>query len=151
MTPEDQFHVGVVVDDLDDTLAQLSELFGYEWCAMFDGPLPVTLPTGTIQIPLRFVYSRNMPRVEVIQSIPGTLWVPAAGSGVHHIGYWSDDVARDAAELERRGFGAEATGTRPDAPPSWAYHRSPTGPRIELVDRALQPGLEQMWATSLTA
>ena len=43
------------------------------------------------------MYSRNAPRVEVIQSVPGTLWVPAVGSGIHHIGYWSDDIARDAA------------------------------------------------------
>src|SRR5688500_13510893 len=117
---------------------------------MFEGQLPVTLPTGSTEIPLKFVYSRTAPRVEVIQSIPGTLWVPAAGSAIHHLGYWSDDVARGAADLERRGFAAEATGTRPDGPPSWAYHRSPTGPRIELVDRQLQPVMEQMWATTLS-
>jgi len=147
---EDQFHVGIVVDDLPAALAALSQLFGYEWCAMFDGPLRVVLPAGTAEIPLRFVYSRHPPRVEVIQTIPGTLWVPAAGSGIHHLGYWSDDVAGDAAELERWGFTAEATGTRPDGTPSWAFHRSRTGPRIELVDRALRPGLEQMWATTLS-
>jgi hypothetical protein len=146
----DQFHVGIVVDDLHAALTQLGELFGYEWCGMFDGPVPVTLPTGPIEIPLKFVYSRTAPRVEVIQSIPGTLWVPASGSGIHHLGYWSDDVARDAAALQRRGFAAEATGTRPDGTAVWAYHRSPTGPRIELVDRQLQSGMEQMWATTLS-
>ena len=145
MRAEDQFHVGIVVDDLDGALAQLGELFGYEWCAPFEGQVPVTLPPDTTEIRLRFVYSRTEPRVEVIQSIPGTLWVPAAGSGIHHLGYWSDDVARDGAELARHGFVAEASGGQ------WAYHRSPSGPRIELVDRRLQPGLEQMWATTLTS
>ncbi len=29
----------------------------------------------------------------------------------------------------------------------WAYHRSPHGPRIELVSRGLQPGLEQYWSS----
>jgi hypothetical protein len=151
MNAGDQFHVGIVVDDLDAALAGLGDLFGYEWGAMFDGPVPVTLPTGPTEVPFRFVYSRNAPRVEIIQSVAGTLWEPAAGSGIHHLGYWSDDVAADAAELERRGFAAEATGTRPDGSPSFAFHRSPTGPRIELVDRALQPGLEQMWTATLTS
>jgi len=151
MNAADQFHVGIVVDDLHAALAQLGEPFGYEWCAMFDGPVPVMLPTGPIEIGLRFVYSRNTPRVEVIQSIPGTLWVPASGSGIYHLGYWSDDVARDSAELQRRGLTGEASGIRPDGTLVWSYHRSPTGPRVELVDRQLQSGMEQMWATTLTA
>jgi hypothetical protein len=42
---------------------------------------------------------------------------------------------------------AEAVGTRPDGTLSWAYHRSATGPRIELVTRMVQPALEQYWTT----
>jgi hypothetical protein len=144
---EDQFHVGIVVDDLDATLAQLSELFGYEWCGEIALPTPVVLPSGDIVVDQRFRYSRNEPRLEVIQSIPGTLWEPAAGSGIHHVGYWSDDVARDSAELDRSGAPREAAGVRPEGTPFWAYHRGASGPRIELVSTELQGPLGQYWAT----
>lgn len=145
MRAEDQFHVGIVVDDLEATLAQLSELFGYEWCDEIAVPTPVTLPTGDVVVDQRFRYSRNEPRLEVIQSIPGTPWEPAAGSGVHHLGYWSEDLARDSAELERRGLAREAAGTRPDGGVFWAYHRSASGPRIELLSTELRAPLEQYW------
>jgi hypothetical protein len=138
---EDQFHVGIVVDDLDGALLSLGSLFGYRWCDEVRVPNPVTTPAGESVVDLRFRYSMDAPRVEVIQAVPGTLWEPAAGSGIHHLGYWSDDLAGDTAALEARGCAMEASGQ------VWAYHRSPSGPRIELVDRAVQPMLEQYWST----
>lgn len=91
MRAHDQFHVGIVVDDLDATLADLTGLFGYEWCPQLHIETPVVLPSGDTTLDLRFTYSSTVPRLEVIQSIPGSLWVPAPSSGVHHVGYWSDD------------------------------------------------------------
>jgi hypothetical protein len=147
MRGEDLFHTGIVVDDLDAALRDLTELLGYEWCDQIAVPTPVTLPTEDVVIELRFAYSRTVPRLELIQSVPGSLWVPAAGSGIHHLGYWSDDVAADSAALARRGFATEATGTRPDGEPYWSYHRGQTGPRIELVGRSVQPGHEGYWSS----
>jgi hypothetical protein len=141
----DQFHVGIVVDELDAALDELSDLFGYEWCSPISLETPVVLPEGETSVHLTFVYSQSMPRVEVIQSIPGTVWIPAPGSGLHHLGYWSDDVAADADLLTSRGYAREAAGVRPDGEPVWAYHRRPGRPRIELVSRQIQPGLEQYW------
>jgi hypothetical protein len=72
---------------------------------------------------------------------------------IHHLGYWSDDVAADSAVLAvlavlaERGYALEATGVQPDGVPYWAYHRGASGPRIELVSRTVQAGLEQYWAT----
>lgn len=51
--------------------------------------------------------------VEIIQSVPGTLWKPVAGSGIHHLGYWSDDVAADSAELAADGVDVAATDSVP--------------------------------------
>jgi hypothetical protein len=144
---EDQFHTGVVVDDFEGTLAMLTELFGYEWCDEMGAEIPVTLPDGVQTLNLRFAYSMTAPRLEIIRPVPGTLWMPAAGSGIHHLGYWSDDVAADAATLERRGFAREAAGEGEDGVPYWTYHRTATGPRIELVSRAMQPTMEQYFTT----
>ncbi|MEU6260492.1 VOC family protein [Streptomyces sp. NPDC047043] len=146
MKAADQFHVGIVVDDLAAAAAELSAVFGYEWCAETGAAAKVTLPTGDTVLDLRNVYSTTTPRLELVQSIPGSLWQPAADSGVHHLGYWSDDVAADSADLARHGYEAEAVGTRPDGTPYWAFHCSGTGPRVELVSRQLQPVLEQFWA-----
>jgi hypothetical protein len=144
----DQFHVGIVVDDLDSARAELTELFGYQWCPEMSVRTPVMLATGETELDLRFTYSVSVPRVEVIQSIPGTPWIPAQGSHIHHLGYWSDDVAADAVRLAERGYVEEATGVRPDGAPVWAYHKSPSGPRIELVSRLIQPALEQYWGSA---
>jgi hypothetical protein len=147
MNGTDQFHVGIVVDDLDAALDELGSLLGYEWCPVFAIETPVVLPEGEVMVDLRFAYSRTEPRVELIRAVPGTPWVPAAGSGIHHLGYWSEDIAQDARELEGRGYVEEARGVLPDGTTIWAYHRGPKGPRIELVSRQLQAGLERYWAS----
>ena len=147
MRAEDQFHIGIVVDDLESTLEQLTALFGYEWCDVIGGPIAVTGPAGDATVDLRFAYSRTSPRLEVIRTAPGSLWEPA-DSGIHHVGYWSDDVAADSAELVSQGWAVEAVGSRPDGTPYWSFHRSATGPRVELVSRSVQAGMEQYWASS---
>jgi hypothetical protein len=146
MRAADQFHIGVVVADLDAALAELTQLFGYEWCDEIRVDQPVRVPSGDMTVEFQFRYSRTTPRLEVIQQQPGTLWMPAAGSGIHHLGYWSDDVAADGAALERAGYAQEAAGRAPDGKPVWAYHRSATGPRIELVSRSLEPLMATMWS-----
>ena len=147
MKGTDQFHIGVIVDDFDATLSQLTEMFGYEWSPPISVAMPVTLPDEEVTLDMRLTYSKTEPRVEVVQSIAGTLWVPAPGSGVHHAGYWSDDLLADAAILEAHGYAVEARGIQPDGSLTWAYHRNPSGIRVELVSRALQPGLEQWWSS----
>jgi hypothetical protein len=143
----DQYHVGIVVEDLDGAKTQLSDMFGYVWGTEMGGLTMVTLPSGPVELNLRLVYSVTEPRLELVQQIPGTLWEPAAGSGVHHLGFWSDDVAADGVELEAHGFAHEASGVSPDGSAMWAYHRSPTGPRIELVSRVLELVMSPFWTS----
>ncbi|WP_327432370.1 VOC family protein [Streptomyces sp. NBC_01236] len=144
MRAEDQFHLGIVARDFEATLAEFSSAFGYQWCAEIGGPVPVTLPAGDAVLDMRCVYSRTSPRLEIVRRIPGTLWEPAGGTGIHHAGYWSDDVVADSAELVRHGFVREASRTGPGGTP-FAFLRGTTGFLVELVDRAAQPGLEKYW------
>jgi Glyoxalase/Bleomycin resistance protein/Dioxygenase superfamily len=145
MNAVDLFHTGIVTDTFDETLAYLTELFGYEWCQEISNPTPVTLPTGEITLDLHFAYSKTAPRLEIIKSVRGTLWTPAEGSGIHHLGYWSADVTADQRRLIAAGFAVEAVGQRPDGAAYWGYYRRPGGHRVELVSRDVQPALEQMW------
>lgn len=84
------------------------------------------------------VYSKTEPRLEIIESVPGTHWLPADGS-VHHIGYWSDDVAGDSARLADLGYVEEANAGR------WSYYRHPSGLRLELIDRTLAGPMAALW------
>ncbi|UGQ13229.1 VOC family protein [Yinghuangia sp. ASG 101] len=145
MKAEDQFHIGIVADDFEATLAELSEGFGYEWCDEVGSTTTVTTPNGDIVVDMRCVYSTAAPRVEVVRRVPGTLWEPVEGGGIHHVGYWSDDVVADCAELAGKGYTVEATRIGADGAMTFAFLRGSKGLLIELVNRATQPGLETVW------
>jgi hypothetical protein len=147
MQATDQFHVGIVVDDLDAALAELADLFGYEWADEIAVEQLVHFPSGPTTVQFRFRYSRTSPRLEVIQAQPGTLWTRVPGSGLHHLGYWSDDVTGDGEALERAGYELEAAGVDEQAIRMWSFHGSGTGPRIELISRTLEPFMALMWST----
>ena len=151
MRPADQFHVGIVVDDLDRALGELSARFGYRWADEIHVDQPVQLPHGTATVEFRFRYSRDAPRLEIIEARPGTLWVPARDSGIHHLGYWSDDVAASAATLLDNGYVSEVTRDLPNGLPQFAFLRGPSGIRIELVNRLTEPGLSGCWSTERNA
>jgi catechol 2,3-dioxygenase-like lactoylglutathione lyase family enzyme len=141
----DQFHVGIVVPDLDAELERLTRLFGYEWGQEVSVTTPVRFPSGDGSVAFRFRYSRSRPRLEIIEQQPGTLWMPVADSGLHHLGYWSDDPTVDGGALDGSGYTLEVEGLDPAGARSWAFYGAPHGPRIELVSRALQPGLEMLY------
>lgn len=144
--PEDQFHVGIVVTDPEAVKAELTAVYGYEWTRQAGAPMRLTLPSGDAVLEVRCAYSLQAPRVEIIGAVPGTMWEPAGGSLIHHVGYWSDDVAADAAALEQYGYECEALRRSDDGSPQFAFYRGPRGFRVELLTRAMQPSLERMWA-----
>jgi catechol 2,3-dioxygenase-like lactoylglutathione lyase family enzyme len=146
MKPEDLYHVGIVVDDLDEALRWYTAAAGYSWCEEYAGDQVVETPNGEITIPMRFAYSMDEPWLEILQSVPGTLWMPA-DSGIHHLGYWSDDVVGDADALVRAGYDVEARAPLPDGSALWAYCRGAGGSRIELVSSLIRPVLTQWFET----
>ena len=91
---------------------------------------------------MRIVYSVDEPRIEILQTIPGTIWTPA-DSGIHHFGYWSDDVDADVRVLLSTGMELEATAPLPDGSPLFAYCHGPGRTRIELVNRVMEPMISE--------
>jgi len=145
MDATDQFHVGVVVADLDAELERLATLFGYQWSDEVALTTTVRFASGDQDVEMRFRYSRNAPRLEVIQQRPGTLRMPVEGAGIHHLGYWSDDVAADGAALREAGYAVEAEGVDGSGTPTWAYFGDGHHPRIELVSTSLRPFMQQLF------
>jgi len=130
------FHVGVVVSDFERGLAELSELFGCEWATERSFDAPVRYPAGhTVVLRVRNALTAAQPVIELIEAIPGTLWTPT-DSGIHHLGYWADDVESESARLEQRGWPAEVFGLAPGGHVASALHRRADGPRIELISSA---------------
>lgn len=146
MRATDQFHIGIVAADMAATTAALSRVLGYEWGIETGGQLTVVSPSGEQAVDIRCVYSTTVPRVEVIRAVAGTLWEPVSGSGIHHLGYWSDDVVVDIAELEDAGYTVEAVRPGPGGVPLFAFLNGPTGFRIELLSRAAESALARCWA-----
>src|SRR5579884_1365707 len=93
LRPEDFYHTGIIVPDLEAAMARLSALAGYRWITPVSYTLPFRTVSGTREVTSTFVYSLQAPHVELIQEVPGTAWAAAPGNAVHHLGYWCDDLA----------------------------------------------------------
>jgi lactoylglutathione lyase len=149
MKAENLYHTGIVVDDLEATMEWFAKLADYTWTDVVEVDQVAQTPEGEVTIPMKMAYSGAEPRLELLQTAPGTIWVPA-DSGVHHLGYWSDDVESDLAALEASGMHLEVKSYNPDGSGTllWAYAKGPAGPRIELVSRAMEPFIAYWWSTA---
>ena len=140
LRPEDYYHTGIVVPDLDVAMARLSSLAGYRWITPLTYTLPFRTASGTRELTSTFVYSLQSPHLELIEQVPDSPWIAAPGNSVHHLGYFVDDLAETARMLEAKGFTFEATADI--SPPDlalFAYYLDAFGTRIEIVDRTLFP------------
>ena len=92
------WHIGIAVPDLEKGTKELVEVFGLCWRPVRVRRLTLTDEAGRpCTVECHVTFSLGGPfAVEVWQAIPGTpLQMPEAG-GVHHIGYWVDDLAAEA-------------------------------------------------------
>ncbi|MBW0017823.1 MAG: VOC family protein [Mycobacterium sp.] len=143
LRPEDLYHVGIVVPDLDAAKARLTALAGYRWIKPLSYALPFRTAAWTRELTSTIVYSVQSPHIELVQEVPGTPWTAAPGNAVHHVGYFTDNLADSAKELESNGFTFEMTAAVAETADSglalFAYYVDAFGTRIEIVDRALFP------------
>lgn len=125
------WHIGIAVPELASGMKQLADVFGLCWRPVRVRELTLTdADGGQHEVTCHVAFSAGGPfAVEVWQAIPGTpLDAPASG-GVHHIGYWTGDIAGEARRLEALGYPAFATaGTVP------LLSRGPAGTIVELCD-----------------
>jgi glyoxalase/bleomycin resistance protein/dioxygenase superfamily protein len=140
LRPEDLYHTGIVVPDLDAAMARLSTLAGYRWITPLSYTLPFRTATGTHELTSTIVYSVQSPHIELLQEVPGSPWTAAPGNSVHHLGYFTDNLADTARTLEDNGFTFEMTADVPGSELAlFAYFVDAVGTRIEIVDHALFP------------
>jgi hypothetical protein len=151
------FHVCLVTADLEATMEHLSSNLDVRWTEPFAAEMPVRLAGGAAAtFTPRNAYSTTFPHVELVEARPGTLSMAAPSGGVHHVGYWVEDLAGGIEQLESRGYRAEMVGSGPPAgagaaelpeggefrPQVFAYLIAPGGHRVELVDTSVRPRIE---------
>lgn len=136
LNAEDLYHTGIVVPDLEAATERFSTMAGYSWTRPIEGPLAIRTADGRQTVDFRFAYSLQQPHIELIQEVPGTPWVARSNNAVHHLGYFTDDLATTASALQAHGFTLELCPAGDDEAPSiFAYYLSPDAVRVEIVDR----------------
>jgi catechol 2,3-dioxygenase-like lactoylglutathione lyase family enzyme len=138
------YHVGIVVPDVAVARGRLTDQLGVTW-----GPLVHLADVeyrdasgDDLLLPTTFCYSVDEPRIELLEEVPGSVWVRNEHSNLHHIGFWSDDLPGASARLIGGGCPLQFCGrTGEDAPVSFAYHRDELGVRIEIVDEAMRDAM----------
>ncbi|WP_329040571.1 VOC family protein [Streptomyces sp. NBC_00178] len=145
LSPEALFHTGLVVEDLDLAMKALTELAGYRWTSVMELQVTARTPGGLQHGDQRFVLSLEEPRLELVEAIPGTVWVSDGSNGAHHVGYWAenDRIEATSAALVELGFEVEASNdTEADGTLMWVYHRGLGGLRVELLNTLMKPSMD---------
>jgi hypothetical protein len=145
--PGELYHVGVVVDDLDKALVDFARRYGLTWGPRHEAKRAVWSEGSVGEVTFRTCFSVQAPHLEVIEAIPGTIWRQPAGSPLHHLGYWTDDVAHCSEHLGAEGSVLAACGVAVDGvyPTRFAYHRDPRGFYIEVVSASVRAEMEARW------
>lgn len=127
--PAQLFHVGVVADDIDAAMRQMSADLGLTWKGGRPAMHDLCVYGEERSIEMRIAHSvEGPPHVELIQAVPGTPW-EAASAGMHHLCYWSDDAAALCARFEAQGH-RRILGR---AGAASGYFLSPEGMIVEII------------------
>jgi hypothetical protein len=136
----DLYHTGIVVDDLASAQEEFGRLLGVTWL-QGGGEVRIQSDDGVRIAKTAYAISAEGPHhVELVQSVPGTVYTVSGTGRAHHLGYWADDVRATSAALSRQGLPEVATISfgDDDAPPICAYHRAGDRFYIELVSTTMR-------------
>lgn len=132
------FHVGLVVEDLDAAMAELSSAAGLQWAKV------VSREIG--EWTYRLVYSTTgPPYVELVEGGAGTPWDVSTGPRLDHLGWWIGDVDAELERLAAAGVPVERDLRELD---SATFVKAPaSGLRIELIAGDRRERFERMFSS----
>jgi catechol 2,3-dioxygenase-like lactoylglutathione lyase family enzyme len=141
--PAGYFHVGVLVADLDEAIADFTRVLEIEFNPPTVMDVEVSDDDGPPVRQVRVSYSRQgPPYLELMQGQPSGFLSLARGEGVHHLGLWvpagtSADLAASSRFCALRPIARVNNGVQVLTDPA-SLHGVP----LELVDEARRPGVE---------
>ena len=82
------FHVGIVVADLRAARVRLTDQIGVGWGPVMhlDAVDYRDADGHDLELPTTMCYSTGAPCLELIEEVPGTVWVRNEHSNQHHLG-----------------------------------------------------------------
>jgi hypothetical protein len=129
------FHVGVVVQEIQEGMTELTNVLGLSWGRVQRKQLTMETPGGTKSVDVCYAYSIDgPPYLELIEQRTETVF---AELGLHHVGVWTDDPTSESARLDGLGWPRESVIITSDG--TWGgglFHRAKSQLRLELVDIA---------------
>ncbi|ODU07383.1 MAG: hypothetical protein ABS81_01090 [Pseudonocardia sp. SCN 72-86] len=136
------YHTGIIVDSLDNAMTTWGGALPLDWAPPKTSTVPLECPDGILPREVRFTYSLQGPHfIELLEQIdPAPYLNLTGGRRVHHLGYFTDDLAQASADLEAKGFRRELAGVGDDGRIARAaFHYSPESPGmwIELVSHEI--------------
>ena len=147
LDPGALYHLGVVVPALDEALAELGRRYGLTWGPRHEAQRTVWLEGAIVDVGFHTCFSVQAPHLEIIEAVPGTIWQQPSGSALHHLGYWTDDVASCSESLETAGSPPAPRVVSPPMAPTRAA--SPTtvtrGYFVEVVSSSIRAEMEARW------
>lgn len=146
-------HIGLVVRDRENTLAQLGSRLGFGPAYMLDGSYPAAKVSSGItgfRLNIAFVWMGNT-MLEILQPVdnrsPHASFLNERGEGLHHLGYVVSSIAAELSSMSLEGVRPPllADGTGPGNDIKWCYveAEAASGAAIELIER--NSGLEQFF------
>lgn len=135
-------HVGIVADDMDAAMVELGRAWKTRWTSGRDGTvaIPFQARDGIQTVNLRTSWGERGPlRVELVQAVAGTIWAPAGGTYLHHLGYGVSDLELEARKLIDQGLVMELTrsGAQPGSINGFGFFRFAGGLLVELVSKEI--------------
>lgn len=139
-------HVSVVVRDIEKAVEFYQSLGIRRFRSLIgpSGPIPLTRKMirgkpADYQIDLRSAEVGQL-QFEVIQPLEGETpvkeFLEKRGEGIHHVGFFVDDLDRETAKMAEKGFKITQSGETPEV--RWAYFDTDVvgGVVIELMQMA---------------
>lgn len=149
--PEDLYHSGFVVVDLERAVSGLQGAGIRRWTAPRQTSGMSALREGS-SVPARFryAYSCDGPHhLELIEPLDAEVFEQRGDITFHHFGFWTDDLEQGVRSAVEAGLPLEvafiddATGKT-----KVTYHRDElSGLRYELVPASSRPTWEERWAS----
>lgn len=139
----DMYHVGVVVPDVREAMARYSAALGFTWSKVGDTTLDVLVDGRPREARIAATYSmQGPPYLELIEELSGGVWA-AHALGLHHVGFWVDDLEGTITRFEDAGLPGRARHLPAEGQPAmFSYHDGGAGLWWELVSPAFRPRLE---------
>jgi len=142
------FQVGVIVEDIDAAMKELSAAQGVRWGKVADRQYK--------QWKFKRVFStEGPPYIELIQGPPGSPWDSSKGSRIDHLQWWTRDMQGDSKRMLAAGLPIDTDGVTESPltaldgaklPGIFRYFNAPaSGMRLELIDESVRPDYRKRW------